>query len=397
MSSSTRRFEVQHICNQVVLVLVLRLLKYGNQPRVSDRPRAQSSRQKLLMALAHWFGRALFPTARANAGLSSGKNVSAPYHSPEDVLRAVQQPDEAYGSQGSSENGTTSASDAGPSRVAPKIDAGTPSSSSTDFLSSGGDTLQRGSSAAQQLIQLSSTGSDSRSSDNVDEPSASSELNDVEIRDRINERLAEPEASPAPLLDAHASELDRSVKVTMDSDEECRCCADRQCECHDEAFLPRTPTAKKADWAIEHEFDMCWILEPAWSLRKPKRRTYWPKADAEFFEPDESETETVDSLTEQSAPLEKIDVQAAAEGLDISPTGSIEGSVGYASEGSFTDAQQLAAAAVAAAAAPSTAAAADVTQAMEERSSARPVAPKLMARLLQALGAVCSCLCNDCA
>jgi len=55
-------------------------------------------------------------------------------------------------------------------------------------------------------------------------------------------------------------------------------------------------------------------------------------------------------------------VQAAAEGADISPTGSIEGSIEHASEGGLTDAQQLAAAAVAAAAAPSTAAAAEVSQ-----------------------------------
>jgi len=189
--------------------------KYFRHCEHTFSPRAQSSRQKLLMAFAHWFEQ------------DWGKNVSAPYHSPEDVLRAVQQlnptfqgysqqdsqeflrcvldniheelrrkvPDEAYGSQ-VSENGTTSASDAGPSRLAPKIDAGTgmpsPSSSSReDFLSSRGDaSLQRGSSAAQQLIQfcqgpesttdmgeirLSSTGSDSRSSDNVDEPSTFSQ------------------------------------------------------------------------------------------------------------------------------------------------------------------------------------------------------------------------------
>ncbi|CAE7813701.1 unnamed protein product [Symbiodinium sp. CCMP2592] len=176
------------------------------------------------------------------------------------------------------------------------------------------------------------------------------ELNDVESLDRINERFAE---------------LEGPLWVTMDSADppaepagECHCSADTwQCECQllpsgwDEAdgceseseiaFLPRTPTAKKPDWAIEGEYQMCWILEPAWSLRKPRRRTYWPKADPEFFEPDESETETVDSLTGQSASVEKIDVQA-----------------------------------------------------MEERSSTRPIAPGLMARLLQALGGVCSCLCN---
>jgi len=40
--------------------------------------KGQSSRQKLLMAFANWFER------------DWGKNVSAPYHSPEDILRAVQ-------------------------------------------------------------------------------------------------------------------------------------------------------------------------------------------------------------------------------------------------------------------------------------------------------------------
>ncbi|CAE7349073.1 usp33 [Symbiodinium natans] len=181
--------------------------KYFRHCEHAFSPRAQSSRQKLLMAFAHWFEQ------------DWGKNVSAPYHSPEDVLRAVQQlnptfqgyaqqdsqeflrcvldniheelrrkvPDEAYGSQHhSSENGTSSASDAGPS--AQKTNSGTPKSSATDFLASGGEAIPQGSSAAQQLIQfcqgpesstdageirLSSACSDSRSSDNVDGLSAS--------------------------------------------------------------------------------------------------------------------------------------------------------------------------------------------------------------------------------
>lgn len=41
--------------------------------------KSQSSRQKLLMSFAHWFER------------DWGKSVSAPYHSPEDILRSVQQ------------------------------------------------------------------------------------------------------------------------------------------------------------------------------------------------------------------------------------------------------------------------------------------------------------------
>ncbi|CAJ1451868.1 unnamed protein product [Effrenium voratum] len=130
--------------------------------------KAQGSRQKLLMAFAHWFEQ------------DWGKNVSAPYHQPEDVLRAVQQlnptfqgysqqdsqeflrcvldniheelrrevRDEADGRGLSGENGASS--EAG--RAQPERSSGTPASS-TDFLASG-EVLPRSSSAAQQLMQF---------------------------------------------------------------------------------------------------------------------------------------------------------------------------------------------------------------------------------------------------
>merc|ERR1740138_841421 len=55
------------------------LQKYFRVCSHSYASRGQSSRQRLLMSFAHWFER------------DWGKNVSAFYHSPEDILRSVQQ------------------------------------------------------------------------------------------------------------------------------------------------------------------------------------------------------------------------------------------------------------------------------------------------------------------
>lgn len=55
------------------------LQKYFRTCSHAYTSKGQSSRQKLLMAFAHWFER------------DWGKNVSANYHSPEDILRSVQQ------------------------------------------------------------------------------------------------------------------------------------------------------------------------------------------------------------------------------------------------------------------------------------------------------------------
>lgn len=54
------------------------LQKYFRLCSYAYTSKGQSSRQKLLMAFAHWFER------------DWGKNVSATYHTPEDILRAVQ-------------------------------------------------------------------------------------------------------------------------------------------------------------------------------------------------------------------------------------------------------------------------------------------------------------------
>eukprot|EP00931_Biecheleriopsis_adriatica_P016955 TRINITY_DN12332_c0_g1_i1.p1 TRINITY_DN12332_c0_g1~~TRINITY_DN12332_c0_g1_i1.p1 ORF type:complete len:474 (-),score=83.52 TRINITY_DN12332_c0_g1_i1:140-1438(-) len=137
--------------------------------------RGQSSRQRLLMAFAHWFER------------DWGKNVSAHYHSPEDILRSVQQLNpmfQGYSQQDSQEflrcvldsiheelkrevpddldghlrclgcsedgGGSSSTSDASaqPSRPSPQRSRGPSAASpSSDFTYSGGEELPRSSPA----------------------------------------------------------------------------------------------------------------------------------------------------------------------------------------------------------------------------------------------------------
>ncbi|CAE7229292.1 unnamed protein product [Symbiodinium natans] len=56
--------------------------------------------------------------------------------------------------------------------------------------------------------------------------------------------------------------------------------------------LPRTPKSRRSEFAIEAEYSMSWVLDPPWSLRKPRRRRYRPQADPEFWEPDEDTSHT---------------------------------------------------------------------------------------------------------
>eukprot|EP00440_Ansanella_granifera_P034371 gb/GFBE01037289.1/.p1 GENE.gb/GFBE01037289.1/~~gb/GFBE01037289.1/.p1 ORF type:complete len:956 (+),score=124.88 gb/GFBE01037289.1/:1-2868(+) len=145
--------------------------------------RGQSSRQRLLMAFAHWFER------------DWGKNVSAHYHSPEDIFRSVQQlnpifqgysqqdsqeflrcvldniheelrrevPDDLDGHLGqlvAPEDGGTSASDSGRNArpAAPQRSAGSSSTSaaSHSYVGSGGsaEAPHRGSSTTHNLMQF---------------------------------------------------------------------------------------------------------------------------------------------------------------------------------------------------------------------------------------------------
>eukprot|EP00913_Durusdinium_trenchii_P036061 g33743.t1 len=107
--------------------------------------KAQGPRQKLLMAFAHWFEQ------------DWGHLESAPYHRPEDVLRAVQQlnptrevKEEVEDESHSGENGNA-CHDARSDRRS----AG--NTASTDFLPSGGKVLERsssGSSTSQHLMQF---------------------------------------------------------------------------------------------------------------------------------------------------------------------------------------------------------------------------------------------------